>query len=515
MVKKTSIIVVISIVIIAISLLISIYIPNKHKIENKTEDNSMSYYLLKENEKFGVINLEGDVVIKPQYEEIIIPNIHKPVFVCREEDKNIILNNKNEEILKQYKNVQPLQLTNIIAESAYEKNVLIYEDNGKFGLIGLNGEIIVEAKYEEISSLGYKEGEILVKEDNKYGIINDRGYQLIKSNYDSITSDQFYSEKDGYKKSGYIVCNITDEGYRYGYYDFEGSKMLDTEYNQVIRLAEVSNTDNIYLIVAKNGQYGVFINNNKIINTQYQSITYDKIMQMYIVERTGQYGAINEKGMEIIKTEYSEIEINGIYMYTKKEEEQKVFDKTGKEIDIPSNITIEATGNPEYYIKIEKNGEEEKYSILNANMEKVLEQEYSYIENIFDKYFIAINEQNKSGVIDIEGKIIVDFKYDLLQTLKGKNIIQASDYTTGMTELYNNELKKVIQMNEINIQLLSEYIKVYNENEEYYLDNNGNKIENEEHIKAIKESNAVLRIKNFKRVTYGVEQYYYVEDDVN
>ena len=41
---------------------------------------------------------------------------------------------------------------------------------------------------------------------------------------------------------------------------------------------------------------------------------------------------------------------------------------------------------------------------------------------------------------------------------------------------------------------------------------NGNKIEDENRLEEIRRNNAILRINNFKRVTYGVEQYYYVEE---
>ena len=63
------------------------------------------------------------------------------------------------------------------------------------------------------------------------------------------------------------------------------------------------------------------------------------------------------------------------------------------------------------------------------------------------------------------------------------------------------------------IQKLDNYIKVYNDEEEYYLDNNGNQITDETKLGEIKKSNAILRIGNFKRVTYGVEQYYYIEEN--
>ena len=348
--KKTSIIVIISIIIILISLVISVYIPNKERIDEEIEDKSISYNLIEEEGKFGVKNQNEEIVIKPQFDKIIIPNEHRAVFICETSNDKKILNNKNEEIFKNFKNVEPIKLENV-QEEKYEKNLLIYEKDGKYGLVGITGKIIQEPKYEEIYSLGYKEGQIIVKENGKCKIIDSNGSQVIKETFDSIESDKYYDAESGYKKSGYIVCKTTSEGYRYGYYDYEGAKVLDVEYNQIMRLVDTQNKENIYLIASKNGQYGVFINSSKIINTQYQSITYNNDLGIFIVERTGQFGVINELGAEILKTEYTEIQINGIYIYTQKQEEQKVFDKTGKEVNIPFTTIIEATSNPEYYIK--------------------------------------------------------------------------------------------------------------------------------------------------------------------
>lgn len=507
--KKTSIIVVISILIIIISLIISIYMPNKEKIEQEKEDNSESYYLLKRNEKFGVINKEGEIIVEPNEESIIIPNQNRAVFICKNGEDEKVINGKNEEIFKQYNNVEAIELTNVITESIYEKNVLKFTKNNKYGLIDIKGNLILEAKYDEISSLGFKEGEILVKENSKYGIIDEKGNQLIKNIYDSIESDQYYSTEDGYRKSGYIVCNVTDEGYRYGYYDYEASKVLDTEYNQIMRLTQVKNTQEIYLLAAKNGQYGVFINNNKIINTQYQSISYDNGIGMFVVERTGQFGAINEKGKEILKTEYEDIQINGIYMYAKKGEEQKVFDKEGNEVNISLDTIIETTSNQDYYIKIEG----ENYSILNLNLETITKQQYKYIEYAYGKYFIATNIDGKTGVIDVDENIIIDFNYDLIQSIKDKNIIQAVNFENNVTEIYNNEVKNTLEMKNINIQTLERWVKVYNEEKEYYLDNNGNRIEDENQLDEIKKFSAVLKIGNFKRVTYNFGQYYYIDEN--
>lgn len=514
--KKKISIVTLVIIIIAISLVISIYIPNKDKLKkNIEEDKSVSYYLLKRDENFGVINQNGDIIIEPQYEDITIPNPHKAVFICEKDGKHKVLNEKNNEIYNKYNNVEAIELSNIITESAYEKRVLKYSKDGKYGILGIDGNVIIEPKYEDVSSLGYKEGEILVKENGNYGIIDDQGNTIIKSNYTSIVSDQYFNTEDGYKKSGYIVGITTNEGYRYGYIDYEGGKVLDTEYNQILRLNDVKSNKDIYLLAAKNGQYGAFINNNKIINTQYQSITYDCGTGTYIVERTGQYGAINEKGIEILKVEYTDIQVNGIYMYTKKgEEEQKVFDKNGKEIDISFNTIITATDNQEYFIKTVQDKENEYSTILNSKLEEISKQKYKAIEYAYDKYFIVTNNESKNLLIDVDEKVIIEPNFDMIQKLKGKNIIQTLNFETNTTQIYNEEFKKTVEIKDANLQMLDDYIKIYNDEEEYYIDNTGNVITDQDRIDKIKKSNAVLKIKNFKRVTYGVEQYYYIENNV-
>lgn len=473
--KKTSLIIIISVLVIIISLVISIYMPNKNKIEENFDENSETYFLLEKDEKYGITNSKEEVVIEPQYDEIIIPNPNREVFICKNGKESKVINAKNEEIFQKYNNIQPIKLENIISETEqYEKNVLKYEKDGKYGLIDMVGEEIVKPKYDEISSLGYKQGQILIKEKEKYGIIDSQGNTIIKPIFDSIQSDQYYTDQDKYEKSGYIVCETTEDGYRYGYYDYEGSKILDNDYNEIVRIAKVSGTDDIYLIASENGQAGVFVNNNKIIDTKYQSIIYNDDTKNFVVEITGKYGVINNRGVEILPVEYSSIEIKGIYIYTTKEEEQKVFDKEGKEVEIAFDTIIEPTKNSEYYIKSVQN---QRYSILNSNFEEISKQEYSYLEYAFAQYFIATNMEGKSGVIDTDENILLNFEYDVVQSIKGENILQVKNFDSAITQIYNNKIEKVLEIENANFQSSDDYIKIYNEKEEYYLDNNGNIIE--------------------------------------
>ena len=423
------------IIVVIISLGLSIYLPNKDRINDETEDKLIIYSVIEENGKYGVKNQEDKIIVKPQYEQVVIPNEHRGIFICDNDgEKTVVYNEKGSEIFKEYEAVEPIKLSNLLEEK-YEKNAIIYQKNGKYGLLSITGKVILDARYEQIFSLGYKENEVIVKDNNKYKIYDVKGKQLIKEEFDSIQSDEYYNEQDGYKKSGYIVCKTPSDGYRYGYYDYDYDEVLVADYNQILRIVDVADKNNIYLIAAKNGQYGVFINNAKVINTQYQSINYEKDFNLFIAERTGKYGAFNEKGIEVLKVGYDSLEIKGIYIYTTKGDEKKVFDREGKEVNIPFDTTIEKTDN----------------------------------DNIFIKY-----ENNKYGVINKEGENLINCEYDLLQIIRNTNAYQAVNFETNTIYIFNNKLEKTIEIPNATINVENGEITVSNEEVNYKLDSNGN-----------------------------------------
>lgn len=411
------------IIIIVVSLILSIYIPNKEKIEEKNVESS-TYEIIEENEKIGVKNDQGKIIIEAKYDNIIIPNKNREVFFCYSGKNVEILNSKSEKIFTEYSKVSVIENENENDFTLYEQNVLLFEKDGKYGLINYGGKIVVDAKYNEISVINYKFGEFLVNQNGKYGIIKEDGTILLKTMYDKIEMDNYYAEECGYKKAGYIVCKKTTEGYKYGYYDYEGTKVLETEYNEISRITQII-SNNIYLLVAQNGQYGVFVNGSKIINTQYQSILYESNLKMFIVERTGKYGVLNENGVEILKVENDSVQIKGIFIYVQNGETKKVYDKSGKEVDIPFNVIIQETSNVEYYIKIEQLGDMNYYTIADKYYKDLISEKYTYIEYAYKNFFIVYNENRQCGVIDNKGNIIIELKYNSIQKEPEKEALRA------------------------------------------------------------------------------------------
>ena len=204
---KWIIIAIITIIIIAIAVSITINELQFHyKIEEIKEYN---YFVLIENGKYGVIDKEGNNIIEPNYMAVQIPNPSKPIFVCissyNQETKNYettVYNEKREKIFEKYQNIQAIPIDTNIETNPYEKSVLTYKENGKYGLITLDEKVVTKPIYEEVTSINYKEGTFLVKQDEKLGVINMKGKVIIPNEYETIKSDNYYNEATKNKKRG-------------------------------------------------------------------------------------------------------------------------------------------------------------------------------------------------------------------------------------------------------------------------------------------------------------------------
>ena len=478
--KKNIITIIILIIIIAIIAGIFIYkgIMEKEKEYNIAEVNKYNYFSLKENEKFGVIDNQGNIIIEPQYDDVKIPNPEKNVFICYEGQTTKVMNDKKEQIYTEYNNITPLVLKNVSTDLRYEKSVLKYEEDGKYGLISLEGKKITNPIYEEIDTLQYKEGEFVIKKDNKYGIMNINGYVIINPEYDNIKADAYYSPDTGYKNDGYIVSNTTDEGYRYGYIDSEGNKILDTNYNDLYRINYEGET---YLICAENGKYGLFNKDKNIIPNEYQAITYIEGDNLCLVQKGKKYGIITLEGSMILQVRYNQIDINGDYIYTTDENSEiKVYDKKGNEVEVNQNTTISTIQeNPEYKIYIDTSNGTTLYSIYQGE-NKITNGNYNYIGYLSNNNYIASRQNEKLGVIDQNENIKLEMKYDTIRKIDGTKLVEADIQSTNTIELYNSNLEKIAEMNNATLTIEDNYIKLSSTTEIRYFDLEGKEKQNTE-----------------------------------
>ena len=113
--------------------------------------------VVKENDKYGVIDSKGNKIIEAKYENVKTPNPQKNVFICYENDETKVINEKGKEIYTEYKNIEPLRLKNVFSDLMYEKSTLKYSKDGKYGIIDINGKKLTNAIYDEIDTLQTKE----------------------------------------------------------------------------------------------------------------------------------------------------------------------------------------------------------------------------------------------------------------------------------------------------------------------------------------------------------------------
>lgn len=479
--KKKNIIIIT--IVILILIIVSMVIYHKMIANNRNYEiekvKQYNYFILKKDELYGIIDTKANIVLNPQYQDIKIPNPEKAVFICYQEDSTKVLNEKGEEILTQYSDIQPIQLKNIISDLMYEKSVLKYTKDGKYGLINFEGKKIAKPIYDEIDSLPYKEGELIVRQNEKYGVINIAGNKIIENSYDKIVTDEYYTDENRYVYAGYIVSNKTPEGYRYGYLNNQGKELLKTEYNDISRVTEIKDDTNPYLICAKNGQYGIAKNGEQILENEYQSIRYDMTNQVFVVEKSKKYGIANLEGEIIVPLQYHQIDITGIYLYAQDEQGITVYNSDGTQANVDSNVSILKTNNQKYKIKINSENDT-SYGVINEDGKQLIEEKYNYIQYLYDNYFIVSDEHGKLGVLDDKEAIKIDIKYDVLQKVQDTDLIQTTLIETKTTQIYSKTMEKICEMQDATIEVEGDFIKISNETETRYFTKEGKELKNTE-----------------------------------
>lgn len=430
------------------------------------------------DEQVGVIDKNGKILIKPEYSTIYIPNQAKDVFFCFTEEEYKILNSKGKDVFSDFSFVYPIVISDTSMEM--ERNVLYYEEDGKYGLIDFDGKKLTNAIYEEVSSLKNKPGCILVKKDGLYGVVDSLGNTVVDVKYNSVRSDEFCSEKDGYLKTGYIVSERTDSGIIFGYIDYNGKMLVEPEYESISRALEYENEDDIYLIFMENGKKGVIQNKKVIIKPRYQGINYYNISDVFIVNKNGKYGFYDSEGDEILAPEYTSYSIAGNYISVKKDNNMMLYDLHGNLVNTNTYSSISEAGESAFFIAKDDKG---FYSIISKDVQ--IQNSYTNITYAFDNFFVFTTEEGYSGVLNAYTGIEIAPTYDYIIVMENAKVLEARTGTE--VHIYSENLEKVLAMqNGVVENVNDEYIAIYSKTESQYIDTKGNLVPNTTVFKDLK-----------------------------
>lgn len=190
-------------------------------------------------------------------------------------------------------------------------------------------------------------------------------------------------------KHGFIVSNKTNEGYRYGYIDYLGRKLLDAEYNEIARVQDSSLEDDIYLVAFKKGQVGLFKNKKILLDHEYEDIQYDSINKLLILQKNQKQGIASLDGKIKLPIEYDNIVIAGNCINAQKDGNVKLFHPDGTEFSNSNFVSMFPTESDKYMICVDG---EDNYGVVDKNNKQIIENKYTYINYLWDDYFIAQND---------------------------------------------------------------------------------------------------------------------------
>jgi hypothetical protein len=405
------------------------------KGDDKGKISSQSYFAAYHENKWGVIDANGNFVIDPSYQEmVVVPNPKTDVFLCTYdvnyetgEYKTKAFNSKSEQLFEQYDQIEAIQNKDEANTLWYEDNVLKVQKEGKYGMINLSGKEVVAPDYDELTAVSGIKNAYLVKKDNHYGIVDGEGKVILPPTYLSITN----LGKDN--KSGYIVKADNE---KQGIVDYSAKQVVEIKYDGIEKVY-----GNDYYVVTQGGKQKLIKKDGTdVLTTGFDTITAVLTSQenAIIFTKGGKYGVMKVTGEVIIPAQYEDIKpAKTGTVIAKKDGKYGVIDLTQTEkipftyqsITYQDKADIYVAENEQFESTIYNRDFEEKLKgmLLEFNTEKgylkmIIGDETKYYNFQFeekkDTEILPNNtlylqkKDGKFGFVDKNGKTVIEHIYD-------------------------------------------------------------------------------------------------------
>lgn len=393
------------------------------KIERVVENTVREY------DRFGIINSKGDIVIAPNYAEILLVKIEENVFW-------IVTQNSKKGVLRAGKPLILNIFDDIIVEDeifackantySKDKGILVkYNVNGEILIDCMDCHCLVPAEYDVAYHSDY--GLIRVVKEGKWGLINIMNDVVVPPSYTYIDNFDGQFAKVGNTKNNECI-DFPDENdirshvknMKYGLIDTSGEIVLPLEYNYI------NKWDNGYYCVKKDNLYILLSPSlNSVFETERRMEKFDDRYILIEGDSTysTKYGLIDYNGNEIIPTDeercFSEIEVlkNGFLKVTYHKGEYGsshigILNMQGKTVfEKPhycDDIILLDYGL--CLIKCDNYGSPSTYSLANLQGKEILPDSYYEIKLVNDG-MISLRNYRGWGLADIKGNIIIDTNY--------------------------------------------------------------------------------------------------------
>ncbi|QVK18349.1 WG repeat-containing protein [Mycoplasmatota bacterium] len=364
--------------------------------------------VLVKDKKYSIIDIHGNLLLGPMEEGIVIKRIISQYVIITKDQQNSVIDIHGNIIV----DYLPFNIRISYIDST---NQIVYIENrynNKNGFINLKENIIVEPVYERL--WGFVDDIALAELNNKYGFINDKNEVKTEFIYDKAHE---FSE-------GLALVQYNS---KFGYIDQLGNVMIDYQYDHALDFI-----DGVAHVEFGNSDAFINKNNEKIIPIHNSSHEIEYINQYDSTDNT-KYYYVNDDGSIFYKNWDEDY---GLIIDEKKIINQKgdiILDKHFKKIRyINDNMfCIETTG----------------WQCYNMEGKKLLEHDFFYYNSYEDSPFIHFSDHFTHYVYDKncsliykssirEGNVYFSQSNNFIVTTKGNKIISYNTKTKEKKVIY-------------------------------------------------------------------------------
>lgn len=342
-----------------------------------------------------------------------------------------------------------------------ENRYLIVKNDGKQGVINIEGKEIVPPKYENLniySDEDFTDGGIVVELNEKYGAFDLEGNELVPLGlydtiYPQLTNDLLLVKNNNHHSGSY----------KWGYIDREGNEVIPFEYSSANSFSEgyatvsAGDVDGFidimgnftkleydylgqkfssgllavknYLDTGRKDEYGIirdelwgFVDTKGelVIPLKYDNIRNDRYMDGFVIyEVDGKYGFLNADGNEITPAKYDYVDYftDGLAPVIINDK-LGFINESGTEVS-PLKYDIASFGgsydtygatnfNGRDYLNVSVN---HKYGIINKEGKEIIAPKYDNSFYFRDGY-ATVSVNGRYGLIDRSGNEVVPLIYD-------------------------------------------------------------------------------------------------------
>jgi hypothetical protein len=332
-----------------------------------------------ENLKQGIINRDGEIVLKPMYREIKIESDNK--VKVQDFHNWLFLDEKNNTI----SSIQADEIKSL------SDDFFLIKQSGKHGLIDSQLQHIIPIQYSRLERI--TPAQYIARAGKKTGVINLDNTPAIPFKYDSLAANN-NTLRAFQRIEGWSLIDSDNHSLTHKYYDWIGSSQ-----------------ENLFPVI--NNHYWGAINNRgeEVIHCVFDSLI--QITQDFIVVKfRGSYGIINPQQTWLVAPQKLPIKIINNYTYTQQEFNNTMLKNFSGEVFYFSDNKLDF--QKEFFVEYLPDGTEKRVDYEGRLLDRVPPPQVNNVEHIFpvSEGYRGIKRDGKFGFVDEQGRLRIANRYD-------------------------------------------------------------------------------------------------------